>query len=198
GKWIPERRRALFPAVLARHGLDVWHADLDELAQMIQASTVRQDIVAALDETALAEPDSRRGQRLLRLANAADEADVWRQAVRAALARRDDRRLRQLVRQTGQGKPTPALVRLLAAQFPPPSDEATALLRRMQMEQPRDFWVTFDLGFCLSGEKKHEEAAECYLVAVALRPDSCVARYNRGIALAGKGKHDEAIACYQK
>src|SRR5262249_48125103 len=35
GKWEAERSRTLFPAVLARHGLGVWHADLVRPAQVI-------------------------------------------------------------------------------------------------------------------------------------------------------------------
>jgi tetratricopeptide (TPR) repeat protein len=178
--------------------LDVLEGDPDEVAQRIQASGVREDIVAALDDWARAETDPQKTQRLLRLANLADEPDPWRQAVRQALLQRDVRRLRQLVRGTGEGKPTPRVLLLLAEQFPLKSNEPTALLRRMQLEQPRDFWVSFTLGNRLHEQKKHQEAAECYLVAVALRPDSAPALSNLGYTLRDKGKVEEAIACCQK
>jgi tetratricopeptide (TPR) repeat protein len=198
GQWDPGRVRVQYPKVLAGHGLDALEGDLDRLAQTIRASAVREDIIAALDDWARAEGPTGTGQRLLGLANRADEPDPWRQAVRQAIAQWDEKRLRQLVRRTGQGKPTPALVLSLAAAFSKKSEEPTGLLRRMQLERPRDFWVSFDLGYRLSGQKKAQEAAQCYLVAVALRPDSAVAHNNLGGVLKDKGKLDEAIARYHR
>jgi serine/threonine-protein kinase len=198
GKWDPRRVRAQYPDVLARHGLDVLEGDLDHLAQTIRASAVRESIVAALDDWARAETDRPRKRRLLRLANRADEPGPWRRAVRQALAQRDAKRLRQLVSATGEDKPTPGVVLLLADAFGNNSEEPTAMLRRMQLEQPRDFWVSFALGNRLGQQKKHQEAAECYLVTVALRPDSAVTHYGLGLALYGKGKVDQAIPCFKR
>jgi tetratricopeptide (TPR) repeat protein len=199
GRWNPGRVREQYPEVLARHGLDVLEGDLNELVRTIRDSAVRKDIVAALDDWARVEINHPRREHLLRLANRSDEPDPWRQAVRAAVVRRDGKQLGQLVRHTGQGKPTPALVLLLATALGPQSQEATALLRRMQLKQPRDFWVSFVLGSNYdSDEEKAPEAAECYLVAVALRPDSAVVHYNLGAALATKGNLDQAIACFHR
>jgi serine/threonine-protein kinase len=199
GKWDPDgRMREKYPQVLSRHGLDVLEGDLDELAQTIKASAVRDDLVAALDDWARAETDPQKKQRLLGLANRADESDPWRQAVRLAVARRDGKRLRQLVRATGEGRPVPGVVLLLADIVEQESEEPTALLRRMQLERPRDFWVSFDLGNRLQEHKKYQDAAECFLVAVALRPDSAPAHGNLGLALQDMGKADEAIACFKR
>jgi tetratricopeptide (TPR) repeat protein len=184
--------------VLARHGLNVLEGELDELAQTIQASAVRDDIVAALDDWARAETDRQRWPRVLRLANLADEPDAWRQAVRQSAARGDVRWATRLVREVGKGKPTPGVVLLLAEAFPREREEPMGLLRRLQLERPRDFWVSFTLGSRLLAQKKHQEAAECYLVAVALRPDSAPAHTALGVALADKGKVDQAIACHKK
>jgi tetratricopeptide (TPR) repeat protein/tRNA A-37 threonylcarbamoyl transferase component Bud32 len=198
GKWGAARMLEEFPAVLARHGMDVLAGDLDELSQTIRASAVRQDIVAALDNWTLVEINLQRFHRLVGLANCADELDPWRQAVRAGIAQGDRQRLVQLVRVTGEGKATPGVVLLLAHAFGPRSEEATGLLRRMQLERPHDFWVNFELGKHLYEQKKYQEAVECYLVAVALRSYSPLAHSNLGVALHAKGKVDEAIACYQK
>ncbi len=198
-KWNPRRMmRAEYPEVLARHGLDVLEGDLDELAEKIRASAVRESIMAALDDWAMTETDSSRKQRLLRLANSADEPDLWRQAIREAVARRDRKRLRELVRGNGDGKPTPGVVQLISSVFSQESQEATALLRRMQLKQPRDFWVSFNLGNGLRRQEKHQEAAACFLVAVALRPESAPAHSNLGLALYALRKVDEAIVCYNK
>ncbi len=198
GKWGAVRMQAEYPEVLARHGLDVLKGNPAELAETIRKSAVRENIVAALDDWAWTQTDRQRALRLLELANRADEPDPWRQGVRQALARRDRKRMRQLLGETRQGKPTPGVVFLLALALGSKNGEATVLLRQMQRQQPRDFWVNFFLGYRLHEEKKDREAAECFLVAVVLRPDSPHAHTNLGNALQSQGKVEEAIACFRK
>jgi tetratricopeptide (TPR) repeat protein/serine/threonine protein kinase len=198
GKWDPKRRSKEYPRVLAGHGLDVLEGDLDELGQKIHASAVREIIIASLDDWAQAERDPQRKQRLLALANLADQPAPWQQAVRDAIARKDGKRLRQLARQASEATSTPDAVLLLAGALGKRSDEATALLRRMQLAQPRDFWISFVLGSDLALQKRPREAAECFLVAVALRPDSAAAHYNLGTVSRIIGKVEEAIACHCK
>jgi tetratricopeptide (TPR) repeat protein len=198
GKWGDAGKRTEYPEVLARHGLNVLEGDPDELAETIRASAIRESIFAALDDWAQAETDLQKSQRLLRLANRVDELDPWRQAVREAVAQRDERRLYHLARANREGKPTPGVVLLLAGTFQKENEEVTALLRRMQLEKPSDFWVSVTLGYRFHEQKKHQEAAECYLVAVALRPDSAMAHSDLGLALRDKGKVDEAVACFKR
>jgi tetratricopeptide (TPR) repeat protein len=198
GKWDPGRAREEYPEVLARHGLDVLEGELDELAELIWTSAVRDSIIAALDDWARVEIDRQRKLRLLMLANRADEPDQWRQAVRQALVSKDEKRIRQLVGETKNGKPTPGIVLLLASFFRKESEAPTVLLRRVQLERPGDFWINFTLGSRLSAQEKHQEAAECCRVAVAVRPDSAPAHNNFGNALAAKGQVDDAIAEYRE
>ncbi len=203
GEWDPGRVvREQFPEVLAQHGLDVLEGDLDELAQKVQVSAVRQSIIEALDDWARRETDRQRKHRLLKLANLAEEggeeSNPWRQEVRQALAREDSKRLLPLMLGTKQGKLTAGVVLLLADALGEKTEEATVLLRQLQREQPRDFWVNFILGNHLREAKRHQEATECYLVAVVLRPDSAPARNNLGLALLSRGKAEEAIECYRQ
>src|SRR5262249_22242158 len=115
GRWDPDRVRAEDPGGLAPHGLDVLAGDIDRAGPAVHSSPVREDIVAALDDWAVREETNpRRRQRLLGLANRADEPDPWRQAVRRAVARGERGRLRRLARRAGGGKPTPGVVLLLA------------------------------------------------------------------------------------
>jgi tetratricopeptide (TPR) repeat protein/tRNA A-37 threonylcarbamoyl transferase component Bud32 len=198
-KWGNERKREEYPQVLDGHGFDVLGSDQEELARAICASAVRDDIVAALDEWAAVVGDRQKRQYLLRLANLVDQPDPWREAVRLALIREDVKGLRQLVRNTGQGKPTPAVVLLLASAFGEESAEPpTDLLREMQRERPGDFWVSFAVASRFYHLKKYPEAADSLLLAVALRPDSAWAHTNLGVALAKKGDVDAAIACWRK
>jgi serine/threonine-protein kinase len=199
GKWNPRRAVAEYPAVFAHHGLDVLEGDLDELADTVRASIVRESIVTALDNWAAWEIDPHRQKRLLRLANSADEPDPWRHAIRQALMTgRNEKALRQLAGETEKGRPTPSVVLLLASGLSKESQEPVALLRRMQLERPRDFWISYELGSGLYVQKEYREAARCWLLAVALRPDSAAAHINLGVALHKQGKMDDAIACFRK
>jgi superkiller protein 3 len=197
-KWDAARGCAEYRKVFAWHRFDVLASDIDELARTIRGSAAREDIVAALDDWARVESDAKRRRRLLRLANGADEPGPWRQAVRQALAQQDRKQFRQLVRNAETGKPTPALVLLLAGEFSPKSDEPTALLRRMQRERPGDFWISIALGRRLTEQGRYQEAAESALACVALRPDSAVAYYNLGLDRHHTGEVEEAMACYRK
>src|SRR5262249_16274209 len=141
-----DRRRVEYPETLARHGLDVLGGNPVELVEKIRAFAVRESIIAALDDLALQETDSTTRQRLLKLANSADEADPWRQAVRRALAQGQEKKLRQLAGQMAQGKPTSGVVLLLAFGLRRKVAEAIAPLRRMQLERPGEFWINFALG----------------------------------------------------
>jgi serine/threonine protein kinase/Flp pilus assembly protein TadD len=198
GKWDPGRGRSLYPPVLARHGLDVLESDMDGVVKRIRESVLRHTIVAALDDWARAESNPQMKQRLLRVANSADEPDGWRQAVRKAVSQLNRERLHQLARGAEQGKLTPSLVLLLALALGNKDEEATALLRRMQRAKAHDFWVNFSLGSFLYAQEKFQEAAECDLVAVALRPDSVAAHHNLGNALKVRGKVDEAADCFRQ
>jgi superkiller protein 3 len=198
GKWVIDQGSKEYPKVLARHGLDVLESDRDELVERIQASAVRESIVAALDDWALWEYDLAKRRHLLRLANSADEPDPWRHGVRQAVLGKDTSAARQLVRSIEKGKPTPGAALLLAVGFGMKSEEATAFLRRMQRVRPDDFWLSFTLGNFLRAQQKNQEAADCYLVAVALRPDSAPALSNLGTALKDSGKADEAMECYMR
>jgi tetratricopeptide (TPR) repeat protein len=196
-RWDRGHVRAEYPEVLARHELNVLEGDIDELAQRIRASAVRDSIVGALDDWASSENNRQSKQRLLELANLADEPDPWRQAVRRAVARGDERALLDLQGETKQGKPTPAVVLLLAIALGPKIDTATGLLREMRQQQPRDYWVLCTLGRCLYN-KHPQEAVECFRAVVVLRPDSAVTQFNLGVTLNASGKGDEAITCWRK
>src|SRR5262249_37196505 len=111
GKRSPHLWDRQYPEGAGRHRVDAVGRGLDGLAEIIRTSAVRVNIVAALDDWALAESDDPTIGRLLRLANRADDPDPWRQGVREALARKDDARLIQLAKEAERGKPTPGVMR---------------------------------------------------------------------------------------
>jgi tetratricopeptide (TPR) repeat protein/tRNA A-37 threonylcarbamoyl transferase component Bud32 len=198
GKWDPGRVRTEYPRVLARHGLHLLDDDLETLTESIRGLAVRHDVVAALDDWARVEIDVRVGRRLLQIANRIDKPDSWRNAVREAVAGGNRKAMLQLVGETPGEKFSASVVHLLADTLGQQNVEATALLRRMQRKHSNDFWTNFNLGHRFSKQEKHSEAAECFLVAVALRPETAVTHYNMGVDLKEAGKVNDAIEHYRE
>jgi serine/threonine protein kinase/Flp pilus assembly protein TadD len=77
-------------------------------------------------------------------------------------------------------------------------DSALRLLRDAQYVYPGDFWLNFNLGFALHGQKDYEGAIRYCTAAVSIRPNSSPAHNHLGMALAGQKKLDEAVARYRK
>jgi Flp pilus assembly protein TadD len=78
---------------------------------------------------------------------------------------------------------------------------AERLLRRVQPEQPGDFWINFKLAGALFFWKKPSEPAEAagfYRAALAVRPHSGAAYNNLGLALRAQGKLAEAESAFQR
>jgi len=78
------------------------------------------------------------------------------------------------------------------------TDSALRILRGAQLVHPGDFWLNWELGYVLHGEKDYEGAVRFYTAAVAGQPSSSGAHNNLGNALSAQKKLDEAIACYKK
>jgi hypothetical protein len=90
---------------LAR-GLDVDTANLSELAARLGASGIKAELVAALDDWALYEPDVGRLVRLLELTLRADPGD-WTGRLRDPAVRRDRRAVAALAAEADSAVPTP-------------------------------------------------------------------------------------------
>jgi tetratricopeptide (TPR) repeat protein len=71
--------------------------------------------------------------------------------------------------------------------------EAVALLTATQNRFPQDFWVTFELAWALSQERRWDEGLGYFRAALALRPNSSAAYDGLGEILRSMGRVDEAI-----
>ena len=76
-------------------------------------------------------------------------------------------------------------------------DEALDLLERRRRERPDDFGVLADIGRCLSGLGRYEEAAETLRRALE-GLDNAPTRYELGLALDGAGRRSEAVVEYRR
>jgi eukaryotic-like serine/threonine-protein kinase len=186
-----------------------------EAVERILASTIRVQLVAALEDWALAllkfDRDPRKDRelsdeekktptKLLAIARAVDP-DPLRNRLRDALERADLAALKELAaaEEAAQLGPT-SLYHLGQALWSAGArQEEVALIQRAQQRYPDDFFLNEELAHCYLNMKppKLAEAVRFYTVAVALHPENPGARLNLGLALTRQRDLDGAIEAFQ-
>ncbi len=185
-------------------GLDVDTTDAATAGAWIRARKRPVELAAALDAWADARHRAGRPQadcsRLVAAARAAD-TDSWRDALRSKAATQGEAALdalQALADETGRLDAQPAAsVLLLASKLHERGDRgrAEAVLRRAWARFPNDFWVNFRMaeapGMGWGGPNdvfpRPAEALRYLTAAVAIRPESAMARDYLGIALHAAG-----------
>jgi serine/threonine-protein kinase len=175
------------------------------LLEQVQASAIKEELVAALDEWAWFTPDAEEQARLLAVARRADP-HPWRDRWRDQAVRKDGRALKQLAADAPLSELSPFLLVTFAAALGRTGGDQEGLLRQAQQIYPADFWINFDLAWILSNRRAQGEAARaaldeaigCYRVALAARPQSSLAWTNLGLALSSQGKLTDAEAAARK
>jgi serine/threonine-protein kinase len=184
-------------------GLDVDALDPEQVAQRIGDSTIKRQLVAALDDWLLANAGANRaggGARLRAVLRRAD-TDRWRDQLRAAGQRRDLTMLNDLALDPALLAQPPATVlllgRALAAEGEVP--QAVAVLRSAQRRYPNNFWLNHNLGHYLKDSRPAQVGAAVgyYRAALALRPDSPGVHVNLGVALRELGDREGAAEAFQ-
>jgi serine/threonine protein kinase/Flp pilus assembly protein TadD len=166
-------------------------------AEQIRQSAIREQLVAALDDWALAATDLALQARLARLACLADPDPRWRDRIRDPIVWGKRAALEKLAAEAPLAELSPALLTLLATRLRKVGADVEPLLRTAQRLQPADFWLNFELGMALR-DSKPAEAAGFFRAALVARPD-CSQVYNMlGLVLAKVGGADEAIAAYRR
>jgi tetratricopeptide (TPR) repeat protein/tRNA A-37 threonylcarbamoyl transferase component Bud32 len=197
-----------YPKAFQKAGLAVPPAEVNALAGRIQQSPIREQLLAALDDWALAAWFTRQPElveRLLAVARRADP-DPWRQQLRTLSVWRNPNQLQELVRSLPQGPKagppsgqlSPQLLSLVGELLPAKGKAQEAWLRQAQAAYPADFWLNLQLGYILLSKKKSEAAIGFGRVALTLRPQSTAAHNNLGVALAHEQDYAGAIAHYQQ
>jgi probable HAF family extracellular repeat protein len=136
-------------------------------------------------------------KRLLAAARAADP-DPWRNRVRDAWLRGDQKALRELAGSAPFDRLHPCDVLLLEANLD--TDRAVAVLREAQRRRPGDFWLNRALGMRLHTihPPRDDEAIGYLRSASAVRPESPGAILNIGHVLEEADRVNEAIAVYEQ
>jgi serine/threonine-protein kinase len=185
------------------YGLDVTSLDAEAAAVRIEASAIKDQLVAALGDWLLVRyyldlsPDG----RLLNVLRRAD-ADPWRGRLRDAFGHGDKHALEDLARDPEATAQPPATLGLLGAVLERLDERplAVEVLRSAQQRRPNDFWINHELARLLVRLKpaRASEAVRYYQAALALRPDSPGVHLNLGLALHNQGDLAGAVAEYRK
>ena len=198
-------RDPAYEQAFREYGIDVTRLDPSEGGARIRARSIRVELAAALDDWALVCRRTRKKEDstwkdLLAAARVADPDD-WRNQVRDALERENQRRWRAWRLRSG-----PWSYRL-----PPwfssakpfgkragPSRRPPCFAKRGCGIRPTSGSTTIWRPLLRSCGRRGDEAIRFFTAAVALRPHDAVAHNNLGNALLAKGRLDEAMAEYRK
>jgi serine/threonine-protein kinase len=193
---------AAYAEAFRGHGLDVLALDPAEAAGRIQASAIREHLIAALDSWVILKDAKDPGrERLLGIARLAD-TDAWRRQLREPALCKDRAALERLA-----GRPEvlvqPLATLLLLGSTLLVADARPAglkVLRQAQDRYPGDFWVNRELAAALAQEKPPPTAEVLAFLraALAVRPDSYNARVDMGLVLTQDGRLEEAEATFRK
>jgi serine/threonine-protein kinase len=208
GRFDRTRAVGAYDHVFAKAGLPMAEGSEAALVEKIRHSPIGEQLVASLDNWAIAAwsvGQKKRAGWLLALARRADP-DPWRDQARNIQLWQDTLAVAKLAESfkhgPGGGKParqaSPQLYHLLGVLLSRHSVEKARLLREGQAAYPADFWLNFELGYLFQNMGQPEEAVGFYRAAVAVRPHSSVARNNLGGALYGKGDFAGAIREYRR
>jgi tetratricopeptide (TPR) repeat protein len=183
------------------YGIDVANLETNVAAERIRASTIRTQLLAALDDWTFARAKRGAGteESLLELAQLADD-DPWRQRLRDPKIRGNQAALESLATEKGILDQPPADLVLLSQLLFAANAKTTALLllRQAQQRYPGDFWICDTLADYLTVDPGAVTEGLGYArVTVALRLHSATARNNLAIFLQKSGKSAQAEQEYR-
>jgi serine/threonine protein kinase len=189
-----------YAQALADAGLVVG-SDETALTDRIRTSAIHEQLVAALDDWALAAfvlRDEGLRERLLRLARRADPNPAWRDRFRDPAVWRDRGALERLAHEAPVAELPPRLLVLLGSLLELAKADPEPLLRAAQRLRPNHFWLNWELGNVLLAKKRPAEAAGFYRAALVTRPESGAVYNSLGLALQAQGRTDEVLDAFRK
>jgi tetratricopeptide (TPR) repeat protein len=181
----------------ARHGLDLLSLSPAAAARQIAASAVKAELVAALDDWALHEPEPEVCERLLGVARQADPGP-WTDRLRDPAVRNDPEAVRRLAADVDPAAASAATLSVLSELMGRQKVNPVPLLSKAHAAHPADFELAFLLGAVLKVTSKNFAAIGPYQAARTLRPKNLSVWVNLGSALEDRGDVDEAVACYRQ
>jgi tetratricopeptide (TPR) repeat protein len=187
-----------------QYGIPLRTLEVGEAADRLRARAIRAQLLAALDHWAAFVPDAATRRRLLSVAQMADpDPDGVMATLRRARIDENSKAFKQVVFSDGRVKSLPPLTLFVLGSSLLAGGDASGAVRLLEKalgRNPRDFWLSYQLGVALTQLKppRNAEAVRFYTAAVALRPDVPSLWVNLGGALALQGRLAEAIAAFNK
>jgi serine/threonine-protein kinase len=194
-----------YAAAFAEYGIGPGLVGPKQAAARIgqRPAPVRTRIIGAFDDWLylLRVPEDAGTARWVEAVLLEADPDPWRKQFREARRKRDLDELRRLARKVDIAQQPPWTLTLLGMSLHAGEalPEGLELMRRAHGHYPGDFWVNFELGWQLNQDPKPSEDPVRFLrAAVALRPESPVARYMLAHALLGRGELDNTITALRQ
>ncbi len=167
---------------LAGAGLDLMALEPADAAQRITGSAVRADLIAAVDDWALYEPNPQVRERLVEVARRADPGP-WADRLRSAILWSDPGAVRQLASGADPAAVAPAALCALAALMRQHDLNPVLTLLAARAVHPTNFELAFVLAQWGYENDKYDLAVAAYEAARAIRPDNAPVWINLGLAL---------------
>jgi serine/threonine-protein kinase len=179
-------------------GLGTVHEEPARMAAAVNASAVREALVAALDDWAICITDKDQRNWLLDVTRQADpDPTGWRDRILDANTWDDPAALAELAQTVPVEAQSVALLLGLGERVRGADRDAVPLLKRVQKEHPADFWANLILGNAIV-QWGPNEASGYYRAALASRPRAAVGYCAMGDALRLQHQLEEAIFYYRK
>jgi serine/threonine-protein kinase len=165
----------------------------DVVAARIEASHIRNALVAALDDWSVCTLDLSRRGWVLAVARQADRDPTgFSTQARDPKTWKAKETLTKLTAAAAHPGPSVPLLLALAEHLKTSGIDPIPFLMQVQQAHPGDFWANLSLAEAHMEKNNLLEAIRFYQAAVALRPGSAVVYDNLGLALALLGRMDEA------
>lgn len=187
----PEYRQAF-----AEHGLDLTKLPPQEAVARIAGSGVKAEIVAAVDDWALYEPNEPLQMRLCEISRKADPGP-WTDRLRNPVEWKDRDAVFRLAAKADPAHTSPAALSMLAEVMKRNRLDPSPLLTTARAAYPSEFDLAFALGQWHVKSKDGRQIGP-YEAARALRPESKVVWNNLGAALDGTGDVAGAMAAFKR
>jgi tetratricopeptide (TPR) repeat protein len=177
-------------------GYDLAAGDPADLAKRVRSSAVRQNLVDALDDWSLDEPDPVLVGRLLEVAGGADPGP-WKERFRTSAVRADRAKLARLAEEADPAALSAVAVVTLAALMERQGADAAPLLTIALNHHPADFRVPFFLGQRFF-DADPVLAIDHYRTARAIRPDNVVVLLNLAAMFRKVNDQGSAVAALRE
>jgi tetratricopeptide (TPR) repeat protein len=195
GGFAPTDAPARYRKAFLARGFDLAAGDPDRLADLLQASAVKAELVDALDDWSTVEPAWPLQPKLLVVARRADPGP-WTDRIRDVVVRLGGPALDRLAADVGShlAEVSPAAVAMFARLLERRGRDPSGLLLAAQAYHPDEFRLAYALGLWYLG-RDPRQAVGPLRAAWAIRPGDYSVATNLGACHQALGEHRAAVPC---